>query len=112
MHDHTAVCHGIAAEAHRENACAPEPLHARCLFSTPRSSLGGGRVTKHLQPGSSAAILHKSIALIALVVLFAVPLFAKQKDDVVIMKNGDRFTGESKALQYGELIVKADYMKD
>jgi hypothetical protein len=65
-------------------------------------------VTKHLGPGSSAAILHKNIALIALVVLFAVPLFAKRKDDVVIMKNGDRFTGEIKALQYGELIVKAD----
>ena len=50
--------------------------------------------------------------LIALVVLFAVPLFAKRKDDVVIMKNGDRFTGQIKALQYGELIFKADYMKD
>ena len=69
-------------------------------------------MTKHLPPGSSAAILHKNIALIALVVLFAVPLFAKRKDDVVIMKNGDRFTGEIKALQYGELIFKADYMKD
>ena len=28
------------------------------------------------------------------------------------MKNGDKFTGEIKALQYGELIFKAAYMKD
>jgi hypothetical protein len=28
------------------------------------------------------------------------------------MENGDRFTGEIKALQYGELIFKSDYMED
>jgi putative salt-induced outer membrane protein YdiY len=44
--------------------------------------------------------------------LFAFPLFGKRKDDVVIMTNGDKFTGEIKALQYGELIFKSDYMKD
>ena len=52
--------------------------------------------------------------LSALLVLFLVasPLFAKRKDDVVVMKNGDKFTGEIKGLQYGELIFKSDYMKD
>lgn len=40
------------------------------------------------------------------------PLFAKRKDDVVIMNNGDRFTGEIKELRYGELIFQSDYMKD
>src|SRR2546430_5614213 len=38
--------------------------------------------------------------------------FAKRKDDVVVMKNGDRFTGEIKGLQQGELIFKSSYMKD
>jgi putative salt-induced outer membrane protein YdiY len=44
--------------------------------------------------------------------LCACPLFGKRKDDVVIMTNGDRFTGEIKSLQYGELIFKSNYMKD
>src|SRR5213075_2300048 len=37
---------------------------------------------------------------------------AKRKDDVVVMNNGDTFTGEVKELQYGELVFKSDYMKD
>lgn len=44
--------------------------------------------------------------------LCSYPSFGKRNDDVVTMKNGDRFTGEIKALQYGELIFKSDYMKD
>jgi putative salt-induced outer membrane protein YdiY len=36
---------------------------------------------------------------------------AKRKDDVVVMKNGDRFTGEIKQLKYGELSFKASYMR-
>ena len=51
-------------------------------------------------------------ALLALLLLFACPLFGKRKDDVVVMNNGDKFTGEIKGLQYGELIFKSDYMKD
>ena len=61
---------------------------------------------------SSAAVVLKSAAAIALVLLLACPLFAKRKDDVVTMKNGDRFTGEIKALESGELIFKSDYMED
>ena len=57
-------------------------------------------------------ILFKRHALIALMLLCACPLFGKRKDDVVIMTNGDKFTGEIKSLQYGELIFKSDYMKD
>jgi putative salt-induced outer membrane protein YdiY len=37
---------------------------------------------------------------------------AKQKDDVVVMKNGDRFTGEIKKLENGVLYFKAAYMVD
>jgi putative salt-induced outer membrane protein YdiY len=39
-------------------------------------------------------------------------MFGKRKDDVVVMHNGDKFTGEIKGLQYGELIFQSDYMKD
>jgi hypothetical protein len=37
---------------------------------------------------------------------------AQSKDDVVVMKNGDRFTGEIKGLSRGELSFKAKYMVD
>ena len=37
---------------------------------------------------------------------------AKRTDDVVVMKNGDRMTGEIKKLQRGELTFKADYMDE
>ena len=59
-----------------------------------------------------SAIPLKHFVLIAIILLFACPLYAKRKDDIVTMKNGDKFTGEIKALQYGELIFKSDYMKD
>jgi putative salt-induced outer membrane protein YdiY len=65
-------------------------------------------MTKHV----FSPVLLRCTALIALLLLFACPLFGKRKDDVVVMKNGDRFTGEIKSLQYGELIFKSAYMKD
>ncbi len=37
---------------------------------------------------------------------------AKNTDDIVILKNGDRLTGELKSLQRGELKFKADYMAE
>ena len=51
-------------------------------------------------------------ALIALLLMTAVTVFAKHDDDVVILKNGDRLTGEIKGLQRGELRIKADYMAE
>jgi putative salt-induced outer membrane protein YdiY len=38
--------------------------------------------------------------------------FAKHDDDVVVLKNGDRLTGEIKGMQRGELKIKADYMAE
>lgn len=55
--------------------------------------------------------IHKSTVLMILL-LVATPLCGKRKDDVVVMANGDKFTGEIKALQFGELVFKSDYMKD
>ena len=53
----------------------------------------------------------RRVVLLMLVVGFATePSLAKRKDDIVVMKNGDRFTGEIKGLQNGELSFKASYM--
>jgi len=41
-----------------------------------------------------------------------VPVTAKFKQDVVVMKNGDTLTGEIKRLEHGFLYFKADYMAD
>jgi len=38
--------------------------------------------------------------------------FAKHSHDVVVLKNGDRLTGEIKGLQRGELKIKADYIAE
>lgn len=51
------------------------------------------------------------VVLILLLVSFSMSL-AKRNDDVVILKNGDRMTGEIKGLRYGELRFKASYMAD
>jgi putative salt-induced outer membrane protein YdiY len=60
----------------------------------------------------SIPVLPRCAGLVLLVLLVACPLFGKRKDDVVVMKNGDKFTGEIKDLQRGELIFKSYYMKD
>jgi putative salt-induced outer membrane protein YdiY len=60
----------------------------------------------------SAPVVARRMVLLMLLLLIARSSFAKRKDDVVIMKNGDKFTGEIKQLQYGELVFKSDYMKD
>jgi hypothetical protein len=43
-------------------------------------------------------------------VLFTTPLFARTKTDVIVMRNGDRFTGEIKGLDAGILYVSFDYI--
>ena len=55
----------------------------------------------------------RTIALVFLAVLCAhSSAFAKRKDDIVILNNGDRMTGEIKSLGQGVLSFKADYMAD
>ena len=44
-----------------------------------------------------SAIPLKHLSLIAIMLLFACPLYGKRKDDVVTMKNGDKFKEEIKA---------------
>jgi len=50
--------------------------------------------------------------IILLGFLWALTVAAKNVDDVVVLKNGDRLTGEIKGLQRGELRFKADYMAE
>jgi putative salt-induced outer membrane protein YdiY len=52
-------------------------------------------------------------AVIGIIVAFGTPpLQGKSKTDVVVMKNGDKFTGEIKKLENGILYFKAEYMVD
>ena len=60
----------------------------------------------------SRTVLLHTTALVTIVLLFTCSSVRKSKDDVVIMENGDRFTGEIKGLQHGELIFKSEYMED
>ncbi len=58
-------------------------------------------------------VLFRITAILSLCgALGGLPLQGKRTDDVVIMKNGDKFTGEIKKLQNGILYFKADYMAD
>jgi hypothetical protein len=50
-----------------------------------------------------------TVALSA-VLLLATPLFAREKTDVIVMKNGDRITCEIKGLDAGVLYVSIDYV--
>jgi Protein of unknown function, DUF481 len=49
-------------------------------------------------------------SILCFTLLFALPLFAREKSDVIVMTNGDRFTGEIKGLDSGVLFVNFDYM--
>ncbi|MGC2739407.1 MAG: hypothetical protein WA274_16035, partial [Candidatus Acidiferrales bacterium] len=51
----------------------------------------------------------KGVFLVALWAFLCVPAQAKRKD-VVIMKNGDHFTGEVSKLKNGLLYVSTDYV--
>jgi len=48
--------------------------------------------------------------ILSFAVLFAVPLLARDKTDVLVMKNGDRMTCEVKGLDAGVLYVSFDYI--
>src|SRR5271167_1289870 len=50
------------------------------------------------------------LLLTLLAALFCLPAHATKRKDVVIMNNGDHFTGEVKGLQNGLLYVETDYV--
>ncbi|HKR12714.1 MAG TPA: DUF481 domain-containing protein [Pyrinomonadaceae bacterium] len=57
-------------------------------------------------------MITRLILLVLLSLLFTVTAIGKNVDDVVVLRNGDRLTGEIKGLQRGELRVKSDYMAE
>ena len=60
---------------------------------------------------SNSSVLQKLGGLV-LILVWVVSACAARDDDVVILKNGDRLTGEIKSLQRGELRFKASYMAE
>jgi hypothetical protein len=48
--------------------------------------------------------------ILCFTLLFTLPLFAREKSDVIVMSNGDRLTGEIKGLNSGVLFVNFDYI--
>jgi hypothetical protein len=50
-------------------------------------------------------------AILYSTLLFALPLLAREKSDVIVMNNGDHFTGEIKGLDSGVLYVSFDYIE-
>jgi Protein of unknown function, DUF481 len=52
------------------------------------------------------------VLIVFLTFLLALTAMAKNVHDVVMLKNGDRLTGEIKGLQSGELRIKSDYMAE
>src|SRR5215469_16483388 len=66
---------------------------------------------------SAIAIIDSTLAtgrdhllILSFILLLAVPLTARDKIDVLIMKNGDRMTCEVKGLDAGVLYVSFDYI--
>ena len=54
----------------------------------------------------------RTASIIVLIFLLVLTALAKNVDDVVVLRNGDRLTGEIKGLQRGELRIKSDYMAE
>lgn len=54
----------------------------------------------------------RAASIMVLMLVVVLTALAKEVDDVVVLKNGDRLTGEIKGLQSGELRVKSDYMAE
>jgi hypothetical protein len=52
----------------------------------------------------------RAIILCSTFLLISAPLVAQKKSDVIVMKNGDHFTCEIKALSAGVLSIKLDYV--
>ena len=46
------------------------------------------------------------------ILLFSSPLFAREKTDIIVMKNGDRLTCEIRELSSRVLSVKLNYVQD
>ena len=48
--------------------------------------------------------------ILSFILLLITPAFAREQTDVIVMKNGDRLTGEIKSLESGVLLFSVDYI--
>jgi hypothetical protein len=63
-------------------------------------------------PFRLVALQHRCtrIVILSSTLVIAIPLFAREKADILVMNNGDRLTGEIKGLNSGTLSVNLDYI--
>ena len=54
--------------------------------------------------------MNARIVVLSFALLLAAPLYARDKSDVIIMKNGDRLTCEIKSLDANTLFISLDYI--
>ena len=59
---------------------------------------------------NTKSISNVSSVILSCVLLLTTPLFARESTDVIIMKNGDRLTGEIKGLNAGVLYMSMEYI--
>lgn len=58
----------------------------------------------------SQSVMNMQSVILSCALLLATPLFAREKTDVIVMKNGDRLTGEIKGLSAGVLYMSMEYI--
>ena len=54
--------------------------------------------------------MNTRVSILSFIDLLVVPAFAREESDVIVMKNGDRLTGEIKSLDSGLLHFSVDYI--
>jgi hypothetical protein len=66
--------------------------------------------TRHSHEHKGAVDMKTRLIVISLYLSLSVPLLAREKVDVLVMRNGDRMTCEVKGLESGVLYVSFDYI--
>lgn len=87
------------------------PEHVRLVLSR-RHLMRGHLVESLVVPSAERdAIMKISYLILTGMFLVASPVFARDKVDVLVMQNGDRFTCEIKGLDSGVLYIGLDYVQ-
>jgi hypothetical protein len=63
-------------------------------------------------PTTKGSGMKTRLVVLWLALFLAVPLFSREKSDIIIMRNGDRITCEIKSLASDTLYIKVDYILD
>ena len=77
-----------------------------CHFPNSRS----GGPSNQYGPYKPGARINLRVLLLSAALIFTAPLYAREKTDVLVMKNGDRMTCQIKGLDSGVLYVSFDYI--